>query len=215
MAKVRLLHSVKFSTDRDNIFALLNGLDCPILECSFSNNTITLNLEDKATISFSGDGDYFRPINITYNGVTNSISGGNLPKTPCDIIIAYSDSFFYFKIASLAGWSNQKGCAFFYESINDESYFGYIEGTANASITDIQLKDSNNVIYSRPLMMNYTKEIGMIDFIDHDLLVGAGITIIDDKGFIACSTITNNSVLTINGKNYYAMGTNTLVEVEA
>lgn len=214
MAKASVLPNVSFGSNKDTIFSFLSNLNCPLLTCSFENNYITLNLEDKAIISFSGDSDYFRPINYSYNGNSDNIASAHVPKTPCDIIVVYSTDFFFFEIASRAGWSNQKGAAFFYEKINTESYFGIVSNTNNANLTDFILIDSNNLQFSRPLMLNYAREVGYIDFIDYDILISANGAIFDNKGFIACSEITNNSVITFNGKNYYSLGSHSLVQLD-
>lgn len=53
----------------------------------------------------------------------------------------------------------------------------------------------------------------MIDYATNDPLFLSEIKVDTDTNMIACTTVTGDKVYTMSGKNYYAIGAHTLIEM--
>lgn len=131
------------------------------------------------------------------------------------VFVVYTDKIFYFQIIDKVGRCQ----IYFYEQIDNKKIIGGIINTGNGiyfrDISSLELMDDNNNPYKHDKRLNYTAQAGYIDYSYPDkLFLNSILTDISDESFLNCSTVTPNQVITIGGKNYFTIGTNTLVELD-
>ena len=94
-------------------------------------------------------------------------------------------------------------------------------GTANDNqssyipIDGISLIDvDEETIYTHGALLNYAAASGSIDYCDNDALFLSGVKALNDPNFKACSTMTANTVITVQGQNCFVIGAHTFFEYQ-
>lgn len=194
--------------------AFFDTLNCSLIETALvDDDTFTVNIDDTVLLSFNGASDK-RTITATIDGVTTTIATNQTYQTygQKTFIVACSDNFV---IIDLLGYSNRR---FYlcYEKINGNKYYGYANESNELYLSNITIKDlSNDAQYKHAVRLNYLCDIGYLDYAPEILFNNAGTQkMFDDPNFIACSTVTAKQVITFNGKNYYSLSANTLVQMD-
>lgn len=132
------------------------------------------------------------------------------------ITVACSDTLFYV-------WSNDQngssgvGIYLVYEKTPDFTIYAcpntHITGFSsiqNYTFVDRYTGDE----YAHSGVLKYSREINSIDYTEDSLFSTSVQRIIQDPNFISCSTVTQDSVVTFNGKNHYSVGPNILVSID-
>ncbi|MBR4683153.1 MAG: hypothetical protein IKP06_07675 [Elusimicrobiaceae bacterium] len=122
-------------------------------------------------------------------------------------------------IAFLEAYGGYDGnrAAILWEKIGDQEFYGYVTDNQSSfiPINSINLSDvDNSTVYTHAALLNYAAEAGKIDFVDNDCLFLSGVKSINDPNFKACSTMTANTVITVQGKNCFVIGSHSLVEID-
>lgn len=193
------------------------GIDCPILSVSTSGTTLILTVDDTLVINLGcNDENYVRePLSITFNGsslVSYEASYG-MRSTPANITLAFTDKLFYLRIRNQYTSGNNVGLTIVYEKIGDKKYAGY----ARSDMTDLKnitLIDTDGNSNTRAVIIPYEVAANGIDYAENDVLTISGVKSVVDPNFCACSTISNNSVITFEGQNFYAVGTKSVVKID-
>jgi len=130
------------------------------------------------------------------------------------ITVAYSDTLFYIRTRDEN--SDGIGIFFVYEKTSAFTIYTYNTSTASGfqDIKNYTFTDINNQnTYKHGAILNYAAQSQYINYCGDVLLQGT-LKSYGDPNFIACSTITPDNVITFGSKNYYAVGTNTLVRMD-
>ena len=108
--------------------------------------------------------------------------------------------------------------AFAYEKINNQELCGYVTDNQSSYIplNSITLTDvDSSIAYTHGALLNYAAESGSIDFCNADALFLSGVKALNDPNFKACSTMTANTVITVQGKNCFVIGAHSLFEYDS
>lgn len=121
-------------------------------------------------------------------------------------------------MAFLEAYAGYNGRAvFLWEKVGSQE----LCGTANDNqssyipIDDISLTDvDEETIYTHGALLNYAAASGSIDYCDNDALFLSGVKTLNDPNFKACSTMTANTVITVQGQNCFVIGAHTFFEYQ-
>jgi hypothetical protein len=92
------------------------------------------------------------------------------------------------------------------------NYVGGIYNSNAVMTSNFIGNNSNNNFYT---LLSYNAEAGNIDYINHSIFMSGGVKSFTFPDIYSCSTVSiGTSIALPNGKNYFAIGTNALVEVE-
>ena len=95
---------------------------------------------------------------------------------------------------------------------SNNNYLGYIN--SSAIMTSTLYSTSASVTFAN--VLPYACQSGYIDYISNAKFVSGGTKQFETSDFLSCSTVSLFSNIALpNGKNYLAVGTNTLLEVTA
>lgn len=213
MAQVKYITGISAT---GNICDFFNSIDSSILSVDFSSNVLTLTIDGKATIALNLSDPMYISISGTYFGTSYSFPSGASPRRyeGLAFYVVASENMFMMKLVSLAGWSGNTGCAFVYVKSSDDDYFGSIQNNNNVDVSNISMANGNGGSYSIKNILSYSMDNGYIDYIKKGYLFSGNTKLDDIDGILSCSTIPNNSTITIDGENYYAMGSNLLVGID-
>lgn len=191
-----------------------NSLNCSLITVTRDDLKLTINIANVAEIKFTfrsyGSTEYFVDMAYTVNG--SSVTGPGVLAYSTTVTVAYTDKLFYIQVAD---YSNRRFC-FLYENINNEDYIGF-RGAAGTdqgyySINTFSLLNViNNNSYTHGVVLNYSMPLGYIDYLENDVLFLNTTKGETDNNFSTCTTVTQDQVITLQGKNYYSVGPNTLV----
>lgn len=193
---------------------------------SHTNNTYIIRFDNKFDIEFRAD-------NGNSSGATvldlegNVISyygrdGGYLTNQPVSLIV--DTNFVCYKEPS---WK------WFWFKQDSEDYFSFMAAqSSDARARNYEI--DNETTYTNSRKMSYFTQISTEEkkwripknfnygLVSPKIMYANSTVIVDESGnakkidvLKSCSTVALESNVTVNGKNYYAVGTNTLVEVEA
>ena len=119
-------------------------------------------------------------------------------------------------LEAYAGYDGARA-VFLWEKIGSQE----LCGTANDNqsvyipINSITLTDVDaGVNYTHGALLNYAAASGSIDYCDNDALFLSGVKTLNDPNFKACSTMTANTVITVQGQNCFVIGAHTFFEYQ-
>lgn len=195
--------------------SFFDSLNCPLLTTEADENNyfnLYVGAVEDNILKFQGPRYGVAGLYVKGTNVTDSNWGVDLPITVC-----YTDKLFFMYTRNSS--SNIRGLSFFYEELGDMKLYGYSYSATDNSFKPldiITLTDNvSGLQYAHSKRLNYTASTGYIEYVPHQLFQSGVITNINDNNFISCSTIAANQSVTIAGKNYYSIGTNTLVEIDS
>ena len=116
------------------------------------------------------------------------------------------------------GGYDGKRAAFIWEKIGSQEVCGYEADnqTNYIPINSINLTDvDNSTVYTHGALLNYAAQSGSIDYCDNDALFLSGVKSVNDPNFKACSTMTANTVITVQGQNCFVIGAHSLFEYDS
>lgn len=195
---------------------MLGELNCSLVSTSVSGQYLAITLNNDAVINLGFDGGpYGRPMNIYYNGATTTFDNPQYPYlSGGTATFCYSDTLFYMKITNSVTVSSNKGMTVLYEIINNEPCFGFVWNNNSVDISAITLTNHNGLGYSHGTLLNYDTQPNVIDFMQNDAVFNSGTYVQADPNFSACTSVTLDRVITLNGSNYYTVGTHTMVPID-
>lgn len=164
------------------------------------------------------DGNHI-DITWVYQNTSLSVNGGSSvnPWRVNDsqsIIVIYDDNFLCFQLTD----GSRRGF-FLYEKISDDLFiYGYTGTAWNTShafynIEEVTFYDFNGTSYSHPKILNYPCQPGYIDYVETYIFTGGHKDALDPN-LMSCSTVLSNNSVSIDGINYFAIGTNTLAPID-
>ena len=197
----------------------LDSLNCSLITVTAASGLLTILVDNLVQINMTiPSAVWFNPITITYNGSTTSeISrlwvGNNVGY---NLTTVCSENVFYMQIRDADG----RRFGFIYEICGNTKYYGY-KGSGNSTgiawydISAITLNNTTDgTTCNHGTTLGYSANLGMIDYATNDPLFLSGTKVNTDTNMIACTTVTGDKVYTMSGKNYYAIGAHTLIEMD-
>lgn len=116
----------------------------------------------------------------------------------------------YFGDYNASGLSGTN-CSLIYLKDSSEVYVGHMN--SNVALNANLYGDTNTLTYSA--LLPYATEAGSIDYVGSTSFMSGGAKALTISEIYSCSTINQFSSIGLpNGKNYFAIGTNAMVEVD-
>ena len=179
-----------------------------------SGDVITIVISSKVTLILTkGRAGYN---NLTFTVVINGTSTQlrTVPRS-FTMVSCKSDN-----VAFLQLYNGNDGnrTHFIWEKIGTKELCGYggDTGASYVPINNINFNDvDNSTVYNHGALLNYAAESGLIDFAANDCLFISGVKSLNDPNFKACSTMTANTVITVQGKNCFVIGAHSLFEYDS
>lgn len=197
-------------------YNLFNDIDCSIVSIDLSGSVITFNIDNAVKIVMSSSSYSMWGVNDL--GTDIGACMFNPARANFTFTICYSDTFFYFQYRDAY---NQIFLSA-YEIINGNRYFNAVNNDNDSSgitwypITKIPLKQiENQTYYSHHAMLSYTTPLNYIDYSSDILFSGDTVSDYIDTNTLTCSNVAQNDILTFKGHNYYSLGPNTLIQLNA
>ena len=197
---------VDFTSKAYNAFgAYFSGLNCPLI--TVSGNTVTVG--GKLVIT---PAQY--ALAVSWNGTQLFSISCNYPHS---LEVYYSDTLFYCQGSDPQG----RRWLAMYEKIGDTVLYGTLNGGSSTGVsryamTSVTLNNpANGNTYVHGTVFNYSTDVGYIDYASSSALFNSSVKKLTDPNFRACSTVTQGSVVTIAGENYYAVTTKELLPIDS
>lgn len=201
-------HSDKFtSTSGSNIIRVNNQFDIRITRGGNTGTQVTFNI--------------LNPIDSSTIRTQTAWMGGNASGT-YDAYILKTNNIFYCRFYRQNTTANQ-GCVFCWIQSNNKNYVSItpsslystprsqwnIEG--DTALVCIEEADTS---YRIRKIADYSLGIRSLFFTPVNVLSSSNGVFTTVEDFNSCSNVTYPSVVSVNNKNYYTVGTNTLIELE-
>ena len=208
------------STSIQDYLDFFSGLNCRFI--SVSSSTISIN-SGEITIEIADNAGYTngRDWSITYPGAEEPTV--LLQQGAETIVACYSDVFLFFTVES----SDTNKIVFVYEIVTEDNATAHLYGhsysakSGNPDIHGVTLTSSESeATYTHGKLLNYSCEnvypdyYGYIDYANDYLVSSSVITEVVDENTLTCSIVTANKIVTFEGTNYFALGTNTIIPIE-
>lgn len=197
-------------------YNLFNDIDCSIVSIELSSGVITFTIDNIVKIVMNSTNYTMWGVDDSGNHVGDCMF--NPARDNFTFIICYSDTFFYFQYRDTY---NQIFLSV-YEIIDGNRYFNAVNNNNDTSginwypITKIPLKQiENQNYYSHSTMLRYTTLLNYVDYSSDVLFSENTASEYIDTNTLACSNIAQNDILTFKGHNYYSLGPNTLIQLNA
>ena len=208
------------TTDLTFLKSVFDGLGTTMVtNTEISGDYLYVTIDNTIIINFHrSSATLFNPITLTYNGTTTSeivrtyVNGNGLRITIC-----YSNTLFYIQLQD----ANSRRGIIYYEKLVGNSFYGYrgSQNSQNIDFYDIaglsnitEIETSNIYTYSR--VINLAAPVDSIFYLNSDVLFIGTQKGYENPNFRACSTVVCDQVITFEGKNYYSLGTNTLIPID-
>lgn len=205
-------------TTAENIKNYFESLDDRFV-CTVSGTQITIVIADAVTIVFNVETSYWRsPFTITVNSTTES---NNIQYGSKEVITIIADDLIYLHFCDESG----RRITILYENINGVDYAGY-KGTQGNTMSQpfsnydisqftIYKVGDTTTTYAHTAALNYARsEATTIDFIAADILKSGSTKVETDENLIGCSAVTPGATISFQGKNYFAVGANSLIKLD-
>lgn len=213
MGIVRQSASISYSANSINaLFDFFESFQSDLIT-SIDRANGDIVFDDKATLHFFLYPDYYQVrMNCIFNGSTSGTLS-NYQYSQCRMYC--SDNLIIMKFIS----SNSDKPLFIAEKIGDRFFVFFGSGSTNSlslDITEKYLTEYNlSTSYCHKSILPYALENSdHIDITDDYLFLSGNIKNVKDTNTLSCSNVTADSVITIEGKNYYSIGAYTLVQLD-
>jgi len=138
-----------------------------------------------------------------------------------DVYILVSSTLFYCRYYR-RDTTDYRGGVMCFITTNDNHYISMMPGTStydrsawtiesNSAIICLEERDTN---YAVKKLAEYNLSVSDLFFSEINLIVSTIGNFSQVTDFCSCSNVTYNQSLNVNNKTYFAIGTNTLVEIE-
>lgn len=196
---------------RSALEPFLRSWDCPLVEKVYNPSSIDMIIADGTKISYVQTSIDASGIDIYVND--NYCISGSWQFRQFRVLVAYTDDSIYYSNIYV-GSTSAPYFHYMYKPIEGDIYEGWY-GANNATIYDLPLTNqSTGDVYKYSPILTYSTKFGYIDCVTNLLFKAGYPSDIEDTDFISCSTIAPYQTYTISSKNYFSIGTNTLVPMD-
>ena len=193
----------------DDMATFLSSVGCPLVT---KIDDTHISIDNHVTLTYTYQQDY-----ISINGGADTTCG-RLQDPRTETTVVWNNNLFYYQTYYLWDNNTTQRSVVFYEQTGDTAWCGYQYTDWSArhtfySLTDIpiyNIDDTTLTGYHRSAV-NYGITPGYIDYTPYSLIVNGNNLQSVDSNFISCSTVTPEQVVTFDHKNYFAIGTNSLI----
>lgn len=207
----------------EGAMTFLENLNYPLITSSTrTGDNVDIVIDNRVTINIgrfnSGGGNILLTFAITYNGSSTGELGRIYVRRPgyyATVTICSTNSLFYIQINDKTNNATGQDFTFLYQLVDNNFYYGYKTGTtAFYALETVSLIGGDNNTYSYAALIPYSAPAGQIYFRNGSLLLLSSMKAVETNEFISCSAVTLDSVITFNNKNYFSIGTNTLLPMD-
>lgn len=205
MAKARRRQFSSNVTGNEQVVAFINGLNCPLLSATFSDNTSHIFINEHLEV---------RGLSHVYmDGVDKG--GPSRGWINPIVTVVYNDNFVYIWFFTTwgSGWTTAMGIC--YIKHNNLDLYGYLPDTSgeNGNIYSFTFADIDNLFsYTmKTCIASYTLDVATLDYTKQYMFSGGTVKENETGDLLNCTTVTQGLVITFDGKNYFALGPNTLI----
>lgn len=190
-----------------------DSFNSSIISTSISGEILNVTVDNDLIIQFDDFSGTWFYIRVYRNGTqltSKPMESGSDGKQ--ELTIAASADMFYLQLKDRF----PHYFSVVYENVASTNLYGYYyDASSRIPITAMTLYDVNSVeTYTHGNVLNYACGIGTLNYLPNDIIYSGSSKYALDSNFIACSTVTLNTMITFNGKNYYSVGTHTLIPME-
>ena len=201
----------------DNWKDFIDSFNNPMVVTSKSGTTLYVSINNEITINIGAFDSSFLQVSVTKNGSTSSsVTIWSNNSQLATVTIASSNNLFYIQMRDPG---NRRSCIV-YEKLSDANLSGYLL-YQDMNIPFIDIKNiiisnlDSSISGKHSPILGYTVDVGHLDYLSSDIITSEGLYVATDDNFVATTSLTGDMVYTFNATNYYALGTNTLVEMSA
>lgn len=195
--------------------SFFNSLNCPLITARVEGSDSFVNINGVFEIkNITKRND----VRLYQNGTQVVFFDNGYTPNPYCTVLYDDDCVFIWVCSSASGWTN-KSFGVFYKRVGQKDLFGYRQGDGLTSdIVNYVLYDNDTSLAYKitTVFKDYTPNVDCLDYTKAYLFIGdLATTKSNDEvlGFLDCSTVTLFSVISFSGKNYFAIGTHILVEL--
>ncbi len=199
--------------------SFIDSFNNPMVTTSTSGNYLYISINSEVTVTLGAFNSLSMAFTVTKNGSTSASgtiwSNGASDKL-VEITIVSDTNVFYMQIKDGDGRRN----LVIYEKLTGINLSGYsLSNSMSMPFIDIKNVTVSNVDGSISGMhspiLTYTTDVGHLDYLSSDIITSGGLFVTTNSNFVSTTPVTADAVYTFNSANYYALGTNTLVEMGA
>lgn len=199
--------------------SFIDSFDSPLVTTSlvptthYTGEDLILNFEDKCTVTYYINGEWL-DVDYDYGQGVDTYHiykvDSSLPCTICSSDNMFHLQLFYDNSIYVMIYSKVSAATTIFGSSGHYAYWGAYYMDTPITVYEVETGIPFN--YGKPL--NYSTSVSSIQYLNHTTLLNGGVKVLSDNNFIACTNVTPSRVITINGQNYYSVGTNTLIPMD-
>lgn len=197
----------------------LDDFECPLLSITATASLLTILVDNTVQLNLPTNGDaWFNPVTISYDGsTTGEVVRLWFGRTGVSVTVATTATLFYIQFQD----GDSRRLCFVYEICDGLKYYGYRGSVSSMNQPFYDLasfsltKLSTLQTYTHKTMLNYNTDANQLDYIEYSGLIDTNNVLeAPDTNFISCTSVSADMVYTLDGNNYYAVGTNNLILME-
>lgn len=200
--------------------SVIDSLQLPFItstERASNDQTLTVNFDSGITWTYtrsSEDWNRFLNNSITVLGQTygaSAIHTMNTTGESATVTICASPTLLYIKIYT--SW-RELYLVGFYQKINDTLAVSNV-GT-NATLSALGARSSEtSAVYEIPTILNYSAGVNNLQYITHSDISANSVKYYTDYDIYSCTTVAADTMITFNGKNYFAVDSHLLIPMDS
>lgn len=200
-----------------------DNFNCPLITTTIpSTGHLTVMMNDD-TVGFQinceneGSSGWVGAYSVLVDGTVTSRRARM--RGPVYTTVCCNNNIFYVQMCNNPSGSGVR-YIYCYEFVDNKRYFGYYgSNTGSVAFQDITTlsftNTASNASYTHNKLLTYTvADLNAIDYLSEDQMMTGSTILFSNPNYVPCTSVAADQVLTFNGHNYYAVGTNTLVLLE-
>ena len=200
--------------------SVIDSLQLPFITSmvrASNDQTLTVNFDSGITWTYtrsSEDWNRFLDNSITVLGQTYGsarIHTMNTTGESATVTICASPTLLYIKIYTPWRESYLVG---FYQKFNDTLALSNVGCNATLSALGVRSSETS-AAYGLPTILNYSAGMNNIQYITHSNISANGVKYYTDNDIYSCTTVAPDTVITFNGRNYFAVDSHLLIPMDS
>lgn len=200
--------------------SVIDSLQLPFITSTVrasNDQTLTINFDSGITWTYtrsSEDWNRYLGNSITVLGQiygSGDIHTMNTTGESATVTICASSTLLYIKIYT--PWRDRYLVGF-YQKINDTLAFSNVGNTATLSNLGVRSSETG-AMYGIPTILNYSAGVSNLQYITHSNISANGVKYYTDNDIYSCTTVAADTVITFNGKNYFAVDSHLLIPMDS
>ena len=198
--------------------SVIDSLQLPFITSTVrasNDQTLTINFDSGITWKYlreSEDWHRYLRNSITVLGqtsVSHWIHTFNTTGEAATVTICASPTLLYIKI-----YTDDRYLVAFYQKSNNTLAFSNVD--RNATLSNLGVRSSETgAMYGIPTILNYSAGVSNLQYITHSNISANGVKYYTDNDIYSCTTVATDTVVTFNGKNYFAVDSHLLIPMDS